>query len=533
MKLSLETLKEKDFWLKRHYKLPLFDIQKVTHNTKEHPTWLHFGAGNIFKTFLASAQQKLLNENLTDTGIIVCETFDEEIIEKTYRPFDNLSIACTLKSSGAIQKDIIASITESLTKMDIKRLKEIMESETLQIVTFTVTEKGYLIKNTKGEFFEDTLYDFKNFVPEQKTLMGFISYMCYIRFRLGKYPVTLVSLDNYSHNGSVLQSAIKTFANAWLENGFVESDFIDYIDDEELIYFTWSMIDKITPTPSELVRDILKNDGIENTDIIVTNKKSYTSIFANAEELEYLAIEEKFTNSRPPLEKIGVLFSDRETIDKIEKMKVCTCLNPLHTTLAIFGHLLGYKLISDEMKDDDLLSLIKNIGYKEGLPVVVDPKIINPKKFLDEVINIRLPNPYMPDGPMRIASDTSQKMPIRFGETIKAYESDKTKKASSLVYIPFVFAAWMRYLMGIDDNENPITLSSDPRLDELCGYIKDIRLGDTSLGDKLKPILSDASIFGVNLYEVGLANKVEAYFLMLIKGRNAVRDTLHNHILKL
>lgn len=526
MKLSLETLKEKDFWLKRHYKLPLFDIQKVTHNTKKHPTWLHFGAGNIFKTLLASLQQKLLDDNFAHTGIIVCETFDEEIIEKTYRPFDNLSIACTLKSSGTIEKNIIASITESLTKKDIKRLKEIMESETLQIVTFTVTEKGYIIKNTQGEYFEDTQHDFKNFTPEQKTLMGFISYMCYIRFRAGKCPVTLVSLDNYSHNGSVLHNAIKTFANAWLENGFVERDFIDYIDDEELIYFTWSMIDKITPTPSELIRDILKNDGIENTDIIVTKKNSYVSIFANAEELEYLAIEERFTNSRPPLEKVGVLFSDRETIDKIEKMKVCTCLNPLHTTLAIFGHLLGYKLISDEMKDDDLVSLINNIGYKEGLPVVVDPKIIDPKKFIDEVINIRLPNPYMPDGPMRIASDTSQKMPIRFGETIKAYKNDKTKKASSLVYIPFVFAAWIRYLMGIDDHGDSITLSPDPRLDELCEHVKNIHLGDTDIADKLKPILSDSSIFGVNLYEVGLSDKVEAYFLMLIKGKNAVRDTL-------
>ena len=526
MKLSLEALKQKDFWLEKNYKLPEFDIQKVIDKTKKSPTWLHFGAGNIFKTFLASAEQKLLNEGLSDTGIIVCETFDEEIIEKTYRPFDNISISCTLKSSGTIQKDIIASITESLTKTDIKRLKEIMESESLQMLTFTVTEKGYIIKNTKGEYLEDTLHDFKNFVPEQKTLMGFLSYLCYIRFKANKLPVTLVSLDNYSHNGSVLHSAVKVFANAWVENGFVPNDFIDYINNEKLIYCTWSMIDKITPRPSEIVRDIIKNDGIENTDIIVTNKNSYASIFANAEELEYLAIEDKFTNGRPPLERVGVLFSDRDTIDKIEKMKVCTCLNPLHTTLAIFGHLLGYKLISEEMKDNDLLTLIKNIGYKEGLPVVVDPKIIDPKKFIDEVINIRLPNPYMPDGPMRIASDTSQKMPIRFGETIKAYEIDETKKASDLVYIPFVFAAWIRYLMGIDDNGNAILLSPDPRLDELCEYIKDIHLGDTDVGDKLKPILSDASIFGVNLYKVGLASKVENYFLMLINGENSVRDAL-------
>lgn len=32
-------------------------------------------------------------------------------------------------------------------------------------------------------------------------------------------------------------------------------------------------------------------------------------------------------------------------------MKVCTCLNPLHTSLAIYGCLLGYTLIAEEMKN--------------------------------------------------------------------------------------------------------------------------------------------------------------------------------------
>lgn len=41
---------------------------------------------------------------------------------------------------------------------------------------------------------------------------------------------------------------------------------------------------------------------------------------------------------------------DRETVDKVEKMKVCTCLNPLHTCLAIYGCLFGYEKISDGEK---------------------------------------------------------------------------------------------------------------------------------------------------------------------------------------
>ena len=115
------------------------------------------------------------------------------------------------------------------------------------------------------------------------------------------------------------------------------------------------------------------------------------------------------------------MFTSRETVEKVERMKVCTCLNPLHTALAVYGCLLGYTKISDEMKDADLVKLVEIIGYKEGLPVVTDPGILSPKKFIDEVLQIRVPNPFMPDTPQRIACDTSQKLSIRFGETIKEY----------------------------------------------------------------------------------------------------------------
>ena len=74
------------------------------------------------------------------------------------------------------------------------------------------------------------------------------------------------------------------------------------------------------------------------------------------------------------------------------------------------------------MKDEDLVKLVNILGYKEGLPVVVDPKILSPKAFIDEVVQKRIPNPFMPDTPQRIACDTSQKLSIRFGETIKAYQ---------------------------------------------------------------------------------------------------------------
>ena len=224
------------------------------------------------------------------------------------------------------------------------------------------------------------------------------------------------------------------------------------------------------------------------------------------------------------------MFTDRETVDKVEKMKVCTCLNPLHTALAIFGCLLGYEKISDEMKDPDLKKMVEIIGYREGLPVVVNPGILNPEEFLRTVLEVRLPNPFMPDTPQRIATDTSQKLAIRFGETIKAYMTKNAHAAQELKLIPLVFAGWLRYLMAVDDNGKAFTLSPDPMLEELCPYVKDVAWKDAEAEKKILPILANEKIFGVNLAKAGLLHPVCSCFKELIAGEGAVRKTLQKYV---
>lgn len=253
--------------------------------------------------------------------------------------------------------------------------------------------------------------------------------------------------------------------------------------------------------------------------------------FVNAEECEYLVIEDTFPNGRPELEKGGLVFTTRETVDKVEKMKVCTCLNPLHTALAVFGCLLGYQKISDEMKDTELKKLVETIGYVEGLPVVTNPVVLDPKEFIDTVLNVRVPNPFMPDTPQRIATDTSQKLAIRFGETIIAYQASANLDVKELKLIPLVLAGWLRYLMAIDDAGNTYELSPDPLLDTVCPYVAGLRLEqEQEVETAVAPLLKMKQIFGVDLYEVGVANKVCNYLKELTKGVGAVRDTLKKYV---
>ncbi len=537
MELTLKSLHDdRDAFLAAGYHLPEFDYDTVHKNTVEHPHWIHFGAGNIFRAFQANVAQNLLNSGILDTGLIAAEGYDYEIIEKSYRPHDNLSILATLKADNTVEKTIVGSIMESLildskNEAEYARLREIFKNPSLQMASFTITEKGYATANAKGEFFPAVAADFEKGPEAPESYLGKVVSLLYTRYTHGALPIAMVSMDNCSHNGDKLYAAVNAFAKAWTDNGLVEAGFLGYVNDQTKVTFPWSMIDKITPRPDAKVEAMLAEDHIGGLDAVVTSKNTYIAPFVNAEECEYLVIEDAFPNGKPALDKGGIIFTDRATVDKVEKMKVCTCLNPLHTALAIYGCLLGYTLISEEMKNPLLKNMVEVIGYKEGLPVVVNPGILDPKKFIDEVVNVRIPNPFLPDSPQRIATDTSQKLSIRFGETIKAYEASPDLHTEDLKLIPLVYAGWLRYLMGIDDEGREFTPSSDPLLEEARQYVADYELSSAPKDlSKLDALLANEKIFGVNLHAIGMDTLVKQYFAELSSGVGAVATALKKYV---
>ena len=525
--MKLTDILKADFepadWEAKGYVLPKYDINTIRNKTTKEPTWVHFGGGNIFRAFPAAILNDALNAGVYDRGVVVAETFDFDVIDKAYKPYDNLSLLVSLKSTGTVEKKVIASVTETLKAdyqfPDWQRLKEIFRNPSLQMISFTITEKGYGISEA----------DLSRGIQPVLAL-GKVAALLYERYQAGQLPLTLQSMDNCSHNGDKVKAGITAYAQKWVADGLVPQAFLDYLHDGSTVSFPWSMIDKITPRPHRKVKSILAADGFEDNDYIETEKHTFTAPFVNSEEVQYLVIEDNYTNGRPPLEKMGVLFTNRETVDKVETMKVTTCLNPLHTAMSIYGCLLGYTLISDEMTDEDIRSFIQKIGYIEAMPVVTDPVVLNPYEFIGTVIGRRLPNPFMPDTPQRIAMDTSQKLSIRFGETIKKYLSRKLD-IDNLVLIPLALAGYARYLKGIRDDGTVFECSPDPLLKELQSYVSSISIGNCYQDwSCLKKLYSRKDIFGVDLYEAGLGERIEGMVKELFACPGAVRSTLHKYV---
>ena len=525
MKLTdiLSASFDKAEWEAKGYLLPKFDIKAVAQKTHDEPTWVHFGGGNIFRAFPAAILNDALNTGQYDRGVIVAETFDYEVIDKAYSPYNNLSLAVSLCSNGTIEKKVIASVTESLKAdpqfPDWNRLVEVFKAPSLQMISFTITEKGYTYNEADLARGLSPVF-----------AMGKVCALLLERYKAGAMPLTVQSMDNCSHNGDKVKAGVMAYAERWAADGLVPVEFLAYLKDESKITFPWSMIDKITPRPHSQVQAMLAEDDFEDNDYIETEKHTFTAPFVNAEEVQYLVIEDNYTNGRPPLNLGGALYTTREIVDQVETMKVTTCLNPLHTAMSIYGVMLGYTLISAEMADPDLRPFIQKIGYMEAMPVVTDPGVLNPYEFIGDVINKRLPNPFMPDAPQRISTDTSQKLPIRFGETIKKYVA-RGLDMNNLVLIPLTLAGYARFLKALDDNLQPFSPSSDPKLDELMAIVAPLEIGKPEQDwSPLKQLFSRADIFAVDLYEVGLGEKIEGMVKELYAGPGAVRATLHKYV---
>lgn len=537
MKLTMHGIKEREAWEKAGIALPGYDVEEVSERAKKEPKWVHFGIGNIFRVFIGGIADGLLEKGILDRGITCVETFDYDVVDKIYKPYDNLGLNVILHGDGMREYKVLGALAEAVKAQSSdlaqwNRLKEIFSSPSLQLVSFTITEKGYALHRADGTWLPYVQADIQNGPDKATGAMAVLVSMLYERYKAGKYPLALVSMDNCSQNGSKLRQSVLTMAEEWKKAGYVDNDFINYVSDETVVAFPWTMIDKITPRPSEQIAADLEKLGVENMQPVVTGKKTYIAPFVNAEKPQYLVIEDSFPNGRPALEQgFGVYLTDRKTVNLSERMKVTVCLNPVHSATGPLGVVLGYDLFAHMLNTNaDMMKMARMVAYDEGLPVVQDPGILSPQAFVDELFNDRFPNEYLGDTNLRLAVDVSQMVGIRFGETVKAYV-EKYGDASRLTAIPLGIAGWLRYMLAVDDEGKKYELAPDPMNEEIQEQLKDIVIGQPeTFKNQLKPILSNERLFFTDLYKDGIGEKIETMFREMIAGPGAVKATVHKYV---
>ena len=109
MKLSLNGIKNKSDWEATNITLPGYDVEAAAEKAKAAPRWAHFGIGNIFRIFIGGIADGMLENGDLDTALTCVETFDYDVVDKIYRPFDNLGLSVILHTDGTRDCKVLGS----------------------------------------------------------------------------------------------------------------------------------------------------------------------------------------------------------------------------------------------------------------------------------------------------------------------------------------------------------------------------------------------------------------------------------------
>lgn len=147
MKLTDNYMTEREAFTTMGIEVPTFDQVDLVKTAKVTPTWVHFGGGNLFRGFHSEVAQELVAAGELPAGVIVAETYDDAVIQDVYRRFDNRHLNVTMKADGSLKRELIASVSGSYTfnrdhKADWQTMMTIFAKPSLQLATFSITEKG-------------------------------------------------------------------------------------------------------------------------------------------------------------------------------------------------------------------------------------------------------------------------------------------------------------------------------------------------------------------------------------------------------
>ncbi|WP_101690455.1 mannitol dehydrogenase family protein [Dysgonomonas massiliensis] len=392
---------------------------------------LHIGVGNFHRAHEEFYINQLLSDKIQSNWAI-CGAMLLPSDEKLYKALKEQNNEYTLTVCGRDGRDEvyrIGSLVELIWAIEKpEAIIDKIADKDIRIITLTITEGGYNIDKSSGEFMledENIKYDLNN--PQTpKTAFGFVAEGLRRRKAEGNGPVTILSCDNLQHNGNTAKKAFTSFIQAQ------DSELAAWVALN--VTFPNSMVDRITPAT--------RPDDIERL-----NAQNGTSDKAPVycEDFIQWVVEDNFIAGRPELEKVGVEFTDDVTA--YENMKL-SLLNASHTLLSYPSFLIGFRKVDDAMHDEQIVQFVRNFMNIDITPYVPAPGNTDLEVYKQTLIE-RFGNRTVSDQIARLCFDGISKFPVYIMPNLAKMIEDK----ADLARVTFLFAAYRHYLKyRKDDN---------------------------------------------------------------------------------
>ncbi|MCF2904230.1 mannitol dehydrogenase family protein [Octadecabacter sp. CECT 8868] len=428
---------------------------------------VHLGLGAFFRAFGCSYVMDAMTAGGGDWGIVGVSLRSPDTRD-ALRDQDWAYRAVSLGAEGESSRIIDVLNDVLVAPENPQAVLDAMVSEGVQIVSLTVTEKGYCHHPASGKLnhdHPDIVHDLAHDLP--RSTIGYLVRALAARRAAGTRPFTVLTCDNLPQNGQLLRGLVLEFAE------LLDPDLASWIASEAR--FPSTMVDRITPATTDA--DIARLTDAEGT---------YDAAPVLHEPFSQWVVEDDFVDdARPDLGAAGVqLVRD---VEPFEDMKL-RMLNGTHSALAYTAYLAGHETISDTVADPVFATYVRAL-WGEIVPNVAAPDGVDLAGYSDALFD-RYANQNIRHKTWQIAMDGSQKLPQRmFGTLRETYQAGRSAPMLTLAV-----AAWIKYVGGMDETGAPIDVR-DPLADKL----RDVLDAALSPADKVAAVLAIREIVPADL----------------------------------
>lgn len=388
---------------------PAFDLDAVRIGV------VHFGPGAFHRVHQAMYFDDLL---ATHPGWAICGvSLHSAAVSEALAPQHNLYTVAELGAATRLR--IVGSMRELLHAPTQQRaVLARLADPAVKLVTLTITEKGYCLK---GDDLDAAHPDIAHDLAAPATPTSAIGYLVAglaLRHAQGITPFTVLSCDNLAGNGHKLRRAALQFAAR------IDAGLAQWIEAE--VAFPCSMVDSITPATDDALRQRVAA-GLGCEDAWPVQREAFTQ----------WVVEDRFCNERPPLESVGVVFSNDVAGYESAKLRL---LNGAHSTLAWMGSLQGLATVGDAMATP-LAVFVEKLMRESIAPVIHAPAGMDVQAYIGDILE-RFRNPAIHHRLAQICWDSSQKLPVRLLPTV----AEALHQGRDIGPLCTAIAAWMLFV---------------------------------------------------------------------------------------
>ena len=463
------------------------------------PRIIHFGPGAFFRSFVASLIDEVNDKSDEKWGILAVSLNSESTFDKLVSQdfvFNSLAM-----SSVGKEVQQISSISDFLVaQKDSQAVLDALSDENIEIVSLTITEKGYCYNSEKRslDFTNQKIVEDLSNSENPQTAVGFIVAGLRERYLKRESPFTVLSCDNLPNNGAIVKKIVLDFAQK------IDLAFANWISKQ--VCFPSTMVDRITPATKE--KDITS---------FATEYGIYDPALVVHEDFFQWVIEDKFFPVRPSFELAGIQMVNN--VELHEKMKL-RCLNGTHSALAYLGYLAGFNTIAECSSDKIMAQYILYLWEKEIIQTLETPEGENLNGYCQQLL-ARYQNSSIEHSTWQIAMDGSQKLPQRILETVTYLLKNK----KSFKGLALAIAAWIKYVSGNDLAGKSIDLR-DPMADDFATISKNSKTSEQFV----ESILNIREVFPLHLRKSSVFRKEihnAFYFLEQLGSIGAIQKIVN------